>query len=120
MAQPLFGLVALKIDGVSYNVKGNCTYNLGIPRREVVVGADGVHGYKVMPQAAFIEGEISDSQEISLQDFVSVEGATVTAELRNGKVIVLREATFTGEGTGNTEEGNIAFRFDAKSAEEIA
>lgn len=120
MAQPLFGLIALKIDGAVYNVKGSVAYNLGIDKREAVVGAERIHGFKVTPQAAYAEGEISDRGDLNLKDLVSVSGATVTIELRNGKVIVLRQAEFTGEGTANTEEGNIAFRFDAISAEEIS
>lgn len=119
MAQPLFGIIALKVDGYTYNVKGNCTYNLGTDKREAIVGADGVHGFKVMPQSPFIEGELSDTEEISLHALTEIVDATVTVELRNGKVIVLRGAAFTGEGTANTEEGNIAFRFDGKSGEEI-
>ena len=119
MAQPLFGIIALKVDGYTYNVKGNCTYNLGTDKREAVVGADGPHGYKVMPQSPYIEGEFSDTEEISLQALTRVTNSTVTLELRNGKVIVIRNAAFTGDGTANSEEGNIAFRFDGRSGEEI-
>jgi hypothetical protein len=32
---------------------------------------------------------------------------------------VLRDAWYAGEGTGNTEEGNLAVRLEGKSAEEI-
>jgi hypothetical protein len=71
-----------------------------------------VHGYKEVPQAAFIEGEITDRSTFDLDDLVTIVDATVTLELANGKVIVLRSAWFAGEGTGNTEEGNIAVRFE--------
>lgn len=113
------GLIALKVDGEMYFAKGNFTYNLGKARREAVVGADRVHGFKETPQVPFIEGEITDRGEMSLDALVSIENATVTLELATGKVIVLREAWYASEGTGNTEEGNIGARFEGMDAEEI-
>ena len=50
---------------------------------------------------------------------IQSEQQTVTIDLANGKSIVLRDAWFAGEGTGNTEEGNIAVRFEATSAEKL-
>jgi len=113
------GLIALKVNGDIYFAKGNFTYNLGKPKREGVVGADVVHGYKETPQVPFIEGEITDRNELSLEDLVTLDEATITLELANGKVIALSEAWYAGEGTGNTEEGNIACRFEGMSAEEV-
>jgi len=113
------GLIALKIDGDIYKAKGNFTYNLGKPKRDAVVGADAVHGYKEAVQIPFIEGEITDTSELSLEALVNITDATVTLELGNEKVIALRQSWFAGEGTGNTEEGNIAVRFEGMSAEEI-
>lgn len=113
------GLIALKINGELQKAKGAFTYNLGKPKRDAVVGADVVHGYKEVVQVPFIEGEITDHNGMSLEDLLTVDEATITLELANGKVIVLREAWQAGEGTGNTEEGNVAVRFEGMSAEEI-
>jgi len=113
------GLISLKVDGDLYFAKGNFTYNIGKARKEAIVGADAVHGYKETPQVAFIEGEITDRKELSLEALQSIENATITLELANGKVIVLRQAWYASEGTGNTEEGNIAVRFEGMSGEEV-
>lgn len=113
------GIIELKVDGEILKAKGNFTYNLGRPRREAVVGADAVHGFKETPQVPFIEGEITDSYDIDLTNLVSINGATVYLALANGKSIVLRDAWYAGEGTGNTEEGNVACRFEGMSGEEI-
>lgn len=113
------GICYIKVDGIIYDAKGNFTYNLGRPKRDAIVGADAVHGFKEVPQVAFIEGEITDRGNLSLEAVLAVEDATVTLELANGKVISLRNAWFAGEGTGNTEEGNIAVRWEGLSAEEI-
>jgi len=114
------GIIALKINGDIYFAKGSFTYNLGKPKREGVVGSDVVHGYKETPQVPFIEGEITDRNELSLEDLVTLDDATITLELANGKVITLSEGWYAGEGTGNTEEGSIACRFEGMSAEEVA
>ena len=112
-------MISLKINGDMYFAKGNFTYNLGEPKKEGVVGSDRVHGYTEKPQIPFIEGEITDRNELNLKDLVTLVDATVTLELANGKVIMLREGWYAGEGTGNTDEGNIALRIEGMSAEEV-
>jgi len=114
------GLLALKIDGDQYNAKGNFTYNLGRPKRDAVIGAEGIHGFKETPQVAFVEGEITDNDGLDLATLLDSTDVVVTLQLGTGKVIVLNHAWFAGEGTGNTEEGNISVRFEAVSGEEIA
>lgn len=113
------GIIELKIDGAIMSAKGNFTYNLGRATREAVIGADAVHGFRETPQAAFIEGEITDRQDLNLEALVTTTDATVYLRLANSKIIVLRNAWFAGEGTGNTEEGNIAVRFEGMSGEEV-
>jgi hypothetical protein len=113
------GIIQLQVNGELQDAKGAFTYNLGRPKREAIVGADSTHGYKETPQVAFIEGEVTDRGTLDLAALVTISGATVTLELANGKVIVLRDAWYAGEGTGNTEEGNVAVRFEGKDAEEI-
>lgn len=113
------GIIFLKINGEIYSAKGNFTYNLGKPKRDAIVGSDAIHGYKEVPQIPFIEGEVTDNPTVDLEALVLAENATVTLELANGKVISLRQAWYAGEGTGNTDEGNIGVRFEAISGEEI-
>jgi Phage tail tube protein len=113
------GIITVQINGEIQKAKGNFTYNLGRPKREAVIGADAVHGFKEVPQTAFIEGEITDREDLDLDKLVKLENATVTAQLANGKTFVLRDAWFAGDGTGNTDEGNITVRFEGMSGEEI-
>lgn len=115
------GIIQLQIDGVLHEAKGNFTYGLGTPKRESIVGSDAVHGYKEMPQAAYIEGEITDRQSLDLKALLTAEDVTVTLTLANSKVIVLRDAYQVAEGTGNTDEGNVGIRFESKGqGEEIS
>lgn len=104
------GLLALKIDGKTYDAIGNFTWNLGLPLRAPLVGATGVDGYSETPQAAFIEGEIRDGSGVSIEDLVGATDVTASLDLANGKTVVLTKAWYEGEGTGNTAEGNFPLR----------
>lgn len=119
MSQRRAGILYFKVDGTIYDAKGNFTYNLGAPKREAVVGSDAVHGFKETPQVAFIEGELTDSANLNLEQLVKLDDVTATLELSNGKVIVLRNAWYAGDGNVQTEEANIQLRLEGKSAEEV-
>ena len=79
------GIIYVKVDGKQYDAKGAYTYNLGKPKRDAIIGANGVHGYKETPQVAFIEGAVTDSDELDLATLVTADNVTVTLELNNGK-----------------------------------
>ncbi len=113
------GIIEFKANGELYSAKGNWTYNLGRPKRESVVGSDVVHGYKEMPQVPFIEGAITDRSDMDLASLLELADATVTLQLANEKIIVLRNAVFAGDGNASTEEGEIEVRFEGLSAEEV-
>ena len=117
--QRVAGLIQLQTNGEVLRAKGAFTYNLGKPMREAVTGSDGVHGYKETPQVAFIEGAITDAGDIDLGVLATLRDATVNLKLGNGKMVVLNLAWFAGEGTGNTEEGEIGVRWEGQSAEEV-
>lgn len=119
MSRLIGGLVQIKVDGVLYSAKGSFEYNLGAPKREAIVGHDGVHGYKALPQVPFIEGTITDHRDLSLEVLTRIQGATVTLDLANGKTIVLNDAWYAADGKGSSEEGELEFRFEGMSAQEI-
>ena len=113
------GIIEVKANGELYSAKGSWTYNLGRGKREAVVGSDEVHGYKEMPQVPFIEGTVTDREDLDLASLLNVNDATVTLTLANGKVIVLRNSWYAADGNVTTEEGEIETRFEGLSAEEI-
>ena len=114
------GTLFLKIDGQQRDAIGNWTYNIGSPKREAIVGVDRVHGYKEMPQVPYIEGEITDQKDLKLADLEALEDSTITLELANGKLIVLRSAWYAADGNVGTEQANVQVRFEGLSAEESA
>lgn len=113
------GIIEVKANGQLYSAKGSWTYNLGIPKRDIVLGSDSIHGYKELPQEPMIEGVITDNVDLDLPTLLSITQATVTLQLANGKIIVLRDAFFSGDGNVTTEEGEIAAKFSGLSAEEV-
>ena len=118
MAQRRSGTIFIKADGQQFDVVGNFDYNHGAPMREALVGHDKVHGFKEVPQVPFIEGEIRDSADLDVAALKALEDVTITLELANGKIFILRNAWFAGEGNVGTEEANIAVRFEGISGEE--
>lgn len=115
------GTIQLAVDGNQYSCKGSFTYGLGKPQREAIVGHTAVDGYKELPQVPFIEGEITDDSDLSLDDLANIVDSTITLALANGKVIALRGAWFANQDglTAETEEGNVKVRFEGLSAQEI-
>lgn len=113
------GLIQLQVNGEVQDAKGNFTYNMGKPKRDTIVGSDGVHGFKEVPQPSMIEGAITDRGTLDLAALVTGEGLTVTLTLGNGKVIVLKDAWYAGEGNASSEEAEIPVKWEGDLAEEI-
>lgn len=113
------GILFLKVDGEFFQAKGEFTYNINPVKRESVVGVDGVHGFKEEPKVIFVEGAITDSDELDLEGFQKIRDATLTLELANGKVIQLREAFYAADGDVTSSEGEIQVRFEAITGSEI-
>ena len=76
------GILFIKIDGVQRQAIGDFTYNLGLPKKEMVIGADEIHGYMERPQVAFIEGEIRDQSELSVGALRQIVDGTVHPRAR--------------------------------------
>jgi predicted heme/steroid binding protein len=119
MSNKIAGKIYFKVDGHQYHATGSFSYGLGGSKKETMSTSDHEHFFKEKAKVPFIEGEIIDKNTIDVATFLELDGVTVTAELANGKSIVLRDAWQVGEGDVNGEEGKIPFRFEGKSAEEV-
>lgn len=112
------GKLFVDVNGTRLSARGeNWNWNLGRDKREMVVGVDGPHGHKAMPQVPFLEGEISLTPDLDLEALLAAEDATVTAELPNGWTFVLRSAIQTAEATAETGDGKMPVRFEGLSAD---
>lgn len=113
------GLLQVQVNGVIMDARGEFSYNLGLVKRDEVVGQDGLHGFKETAQPAFIEGSITDRGTLDVKAIVSATNVSVTVQLANGKTIILPNAWYAGEGTVNAAEGELPVRWVGKSAEEV-
>jgi hypothetical protein len=114
------GIAFLKVDGAQYPLKGNFVVSPSEVERNGIAGQDGVHGYSEMPRVPFIEGDVSLVPELSMEDVQNVINATVTAELANGKVYVLRRAFCKSALELQSAEGQVRVRFEGHSCDEVS
>jgi Phage tail tube protein len=113
------GVAYLKVDGFQYALRGELTIEFQDFVRTEVVGQDGMHGYTEAPHADFISATITDLAGLSVRQLEAVTCSTVTAELHNGKVYILRDAFTTDVRPLNTAEGSIAVKFVGVRGEEL-
>lgn len=113
------GILFFKVNGELFQAKGEFTYRVNPTKREMIPGAATIHGFKEEPLVPFIEGAVTDSDELDLVALQQIRDATITLELANEKVIVLREAVYAADGEVTTSEGEVQVRFEGISGEEV-
>src|SRR4051794_9750571 len=99
------GVAYIFVDGRQYPLRGDLTVSTDTIEREGIAGQDGVHGFTEKPRVPWIEGAISDLGGLSLQALQEMDDVTVTAELANGKVYVLRNAWTSTAREFNAADG---------------
>jgi Phage tail tube protein len=113
------GVIYLRVDGRMYRARAEIKVSIMTLEREAVIGQDGVHGYIERPVVAYIEGKITDGPDLSIDLLQQMCNVTVTVELLNAKVYLLRNAWNTKAGPLDTTDGSIEFRFEGRAAEEL-
>lgn len=117
MSNKRAGRIFFRVGGVQHDAKGSFTCNSGGDKREAIVGADAIHGFKSTPQVPFVEGAITDSTDLDIDALKAIENTTVTVELANGKVFTLANAWYAADGDLTTEEGEMQVRFEGLHGE---
>lgn len=105
------GVATVRIDGAQMALKGKFKYQINRVKRERLVGQDGVHGYKEMPEAPHITGEVMDMPGTRVRRLEDIVNATIQLDLANGKTIVLRNAWWEDASEVDTEEGSYPVKF---------
>ena len=113
------GTAFFLVDGIRYSLKDNFTVALTEIERESVVGLDGFHGVKENIVPAFMECDITDREDLDIDALNRAEDVTVTAELNNGKVGVLRNAYQINQLELGVDEGELTARFEGPKGEWI-
>lgn len=113
------GVAFVFVDGRQYPLRGNLTISIDMIEREGVAGQDSVHGFIERPRVPWIEGDFSDISNLSLKALEAICDATITAELANGKVYVLRNAWTSTAREFNAADGQATVRFEGMASEEL-
>jgi uncharacterized protein YlzI (FlbEa/FlbD family) len=119
MAQRVAGIAFLKRNGEQLPLRGNFTVHVTVTERTGIAGQDGIHGFSENPRVPAIEGDVTLTADISIEDLQTSNEDTVTAELANGKTYVLREAWLAGLQELNTGEGMVRLRWEGMSIDEF-
>lgn len=117
-AERIAGICYLKVDGKQYSVRGNLKVQPLNTKKTGVAGSDRVHGFKEEIVVPYIDVDITDRGTLSMKTLQSVKDSTITAELANGKVYVLRNAWYAGEGEIDGSEGKTTAKFEGLACEE--
>ena len=106
------GIAYLTVDGVAYALVGDLEYSPSTVTRETLLGQDGVHGYKEMPNAGDISASIRDMGGMSVQALNNMTNNTITVKLANGKLIVGRNMWTVAEQTSKANDGTIEVKWE--------
>lgn len=107
------GAASVTIDGKSYNISGEGTYQPNGSKREALIGQDGYHGFSQMPHPGKIAWKGRDTGALSIATLSEAVDVTVVLSLVNGKTVIGRNMARMGEGpiTVNTEDGTFEVEF---------
>ena len=119
MAQRFAGTAYIMIDGNQLPLRGNFTVSQSAVERTMIAGQDGVHGYQELPRVPYIEGDISLTPDINLEDIEAQIDVTVIAQLANNKQYTLASATCKSAFEANTRDGQARIRWEGLWCEEI-
>lgn len=115
----LAGVASVTINGVSYHISGEGTYRPSGSSRESLVGQDGYHGYKEMPQPGMIKWRGRDSNNLLVSALNEMANASVVLVPATGKSVIGRNMTRVGDPLEvNTEDGTFEVTFEGPDVTE--
>ncbi len=114
----LAGIAYLSVDGQSYMLAGELSYQVSTVSRETLIGQDTVHGYSEKPVAGFISGTLRDAGDLTVADFNAMNDVTVVVELANGKTILGRNMWTVEAQEVKTVEGTFEVKWEGFAVEE--
>jgi|SRR5262245_1567300 len=119
MAQRFAGIAFVMVDGNQLPLRGNFTVSPSAVERTMIAGQDRVHGYQELPRVPFIEGDISATPGVSLEELEAQVDVTVVAQLANNKQYTLAGATCKAALEENTRDGQARVRWEGLWCEEV-
>jgi hypothetical protein len=120
LAQRFAGIAYLYVGSQMMALRGNFTVSPSPVERTMIAGQDGVHGYQELPRVPFIEGDISTTRGLALEDLDGATDVNVVAQLANGWQYSLIGATCKAALEANARDGQVRVRWEGLWCEEMS
>lgn len=108
------GNATFRVNGTTYSTDGQFTATIQNLKKEVMVGTDGAIHEKETPMASTISGTIFTTADLDVDTVTAMSGVDVQIELNNGKVAVLKDASFTGDASIAVADGTMDIEFSGR------
>src|SRR5260363_91825 len=118
LSNRMAGMAYLHVDGKSYLLSGDLSYNVSSVSREALLGMDGVHGYKETPQAGVISATLRDAGGLTVADFNAMTNVAVTVERANGNTAVGPNPWTVETPATKAAEGTFEVKWESPFVEE--
>ena len=112
MGKRIAGVCYVKADGTQFEVKGGLECPIVERKREPVVSATGVVGFKETTVVPFVKVTAFFTADFPIPLIKTGTDVTVTAEFANGRVYTLSGAWVAHESSVKGEEGEIELEFN--------
>jgi len=119
VAQRIAGVAFWSVDGRQLALRGNIEVMPSRMERTGIAGLDSVHGFSELPIVPYISGDVSTVPGTSVEDVDAVIDATITVELVNLNVYVLRNAWRAERSTINGRDGQFNVKFEGLTCDEL-
>ncbi len=113
------GTCYVAINGEQLEAFGDWKVHMGTPKREELMGHNGVQGYKEEQQAPYFEGSVRKTSNLDLKALFNARDITATLEANDGTSYVLRDAFAASDGEWSTEEGDVPVKFVGVTMDEV-
>ncbi|WP_425404624.1 phage tail tube protein [Hwanghaeella sp.] len=112
MGKPIGGTAFIKVDGEQLSLGGSLTVDVMDTEKEGQAGLSGVAGFTENNRVPMIEGDFFVPDTFPIDKLQTMTGATVTAELANGKTAILEGAWLSGTIAINAADGTTSLKFE--------
>ncbi|NHN83667.1 phage tail protein [Acetobacter musti] len=112
---PLGGTATATINGVAWNVVGECQYGAAGTQNETAKGQSAVEGFLTMPVQGYIQMTLRDRRDIDPMSFQGASDLTIIVEQANGKIITADDAWQVEQIVVNTQEGTFELKVESDS-----
>lgn len=112
MSKLIAGTASFQIDGVIFTTNGefDCTI-LNTKKEAVTTDNPKILFYKETIQPSVIKGKLFLTDELDPTVVTNIVNSVIQVQLKSGKVAILRDAFFSGDGTASAQDGTLDVEF---------